>query len=83
MERDTDIKSLGQLWCKALVYFLIALEIEIIKSKSFERVNDYIQICNMKGQAVTYRFNNIKIKKYISYEDINYNKKTMMQKVRL
>lgn len=78
MERDTDIKSLGQLWCKALVYFLIALEIEIIKSKSFERVNDYIQICNMKGQAVTYRFNNIKIKKYISYEDINYNKKTMM-----
>lgn len=78
MERDTDIKSLGQLWFKALVYFLIALEIEIIKSKSFERVNDYIQICNMKGQAVTYRFNNIKIKKYISYEDINYNKKTMM-----
>ena len=78
MEKETEFKSLGQLWCKALVYFLIALEIEIIKSKSFERVNDFIQICNMKGQAVTYRFNNIKIKKYISYEDINYNKKTMM-----
>ena len=73
---DTDTKSLGQLWCKALVYFLIALQIEIIKSKSFERLNDYVSLCNMKGKAVTYRFNNLKIKKYIKYEDMNHHKKT-------
>ena len=82
LEYDLETKSLGQLWCKALVYFLIALQIEIIKSKSFERLNDYVSLCNMKGRAVTYRFNNLKIKKYIKYEDLNHHKKTMMLGVR-
>ena len=48
MDQDS-LKSLGQLWCKAFVYFLIAIQIEIIKSKSFERLKEYILLCNMKG----------------------------------
>jgi hypothetical protein len=49
MKKDSDLKSLGQLWCKALVYFFIAIQIQIIKSRSFERLKDYVSICNIKG----------------------------------
>lgn len=60
-----------QLWCKALVYFFVSIQIQIIKSKSFTHLNAVLQLGVLKGQALTYHFNNLKIHQYFKYQNIN------------
>lgn len=70
------------LWCKALVYFFISIQIQIIGSTSFERLEDYLSLGKLKGEAVTYLFSNLKIHQYFKYQNINLKKEQMMIKVK-
>ena len=71
-----------RLCCKAVIYFILSLQVQILQSKSFERIRDVKNVGRMKGEAMTYRFNNMKIKKYLKYQSINLRKEQMMIKVK-
>lgn len=71
-----------RLCCKALIYFFLSIQVQIFQSKSFERIKDVKSVGRMKGEAMTYRFNNKKIKKYLKYQSINLKKEQMMIKVK-
>jgi len=54
-----------ELFLKALILFFVRLQVRILNSKSFTRLKDIISLGKKKGKAITWRFNNIKIKKYM------------------
>ena len=68
--------------CKAMIYFLLYLQAQIIDSASFLRIRDTLSIGEQKGKAMTLRFNNQKIKQYLKYQEINLRKEQMMIKVK-
>ena len=71
-----------QLWCKALVYFLISVQIQIIESRGFESLTTFLEIGELQGKAVTYWLNNLKVSRYFKYQNKNLRKEQMMVKVR-
>ena len=68
--------------CKAFIYFLLYLQAQIIDSASFLRIRDTLSIGEQKGKAMTLRFNNMKIKRYLKYQEINLRKEKMMIRVK-
>lgn len=74
--------SLIQLWLKALVYFFISVQIQIIKSKGFEGLSKIMRVGKLKGMALTYHFNNLKVYSYFKHQTINLKKEQMMIKVK-
>jgi hypothetical protein len=81
LEEGAD-QGVLQLWCKALVYFLISIQIQIITSRGFESLSNFLQIGELQGKAVAYWLNNLKVRQYFGYQNKNLRKEQMMVKVR-
>ena len=54
-----------QLILKVIMICIINIQSQIINSIIFSPIKDLVYIGKMKGQAITWRFNNIKIKNYL------------------
>ena len=61
---------------------LVNTQAKIIMSKNYYKLKDMLSLGEKKGQAMVWRFNNLKIKKYLKYQTINLKKEKMMIKVK-
>ena len=64
------------------MYFFISVQIQIILSPSFNKLDEYLKLGQLKGEAMKFRFNNLKIHRYFKYQKINLKKELMMIKVK-
>jgi len=80
--KQPSATEIMQIIFRAMVFFLVNVQLQIFNSKGFERLQDYKDIGRLRGQAVTFLYNNEKIKKYVKYQEMNYNKEQMIEEVK-